>query len=516
MTETLGGSGRVHGRLHDEEGAGSRRPGVVGIAASVRQGEREAREWLEDAWAADRSSDRALHALVQRCGERAMTLAIDCDRRTEKGRLAGVPFSVKECFPVRGLRTTLGIRRRMTCVDSHDATIVVRLLQAGAVLLGKANVPQAMYLHETDNPVWGRTNHPLRSDRGPGGSSGGDAALVAAGVAAAAVGTDLAGSIRQPAHACGVCGLVPTSARLGLAGGFDTMPSLAVVRARAGFLARDVADLEALLEAVATPRPLQPSASIRVGWTIDAGPLPPSPAIVRGVEESVGWLRAAGLETSLLEGALVEEAAWIHLRLLSADGGRDVRRLFEGERPMPAVGRLMRIAGLPRFIRPVLSAFVRLSGRRLDGAALAATGPLGAAAFAEAVAGRDALRERMRTVWRLHSGGCPDALVLPVSALPALRHGAADRLVLAAAPCLLANLLDLPAGTVPVTTVRPGETLRTHSRDPVVRLAAETDIGSEGLPVGVQVVALDGRESTLLRVMRLIEAGRRSAGRSPA
>jgi len=99
-------------------------------------------------------------------------------------------------------------------------------------------------------------------------------------------------------------------------------------------------------------------------------------------------------------------------------------------------------------------------------------------------------------------------VVCPVSALPALRQGSASRLVLAAAPCLLANLFDLPAGAVPVTTVRPGEEgCRPWSLDPVVRAAAATDRGSAGLPVGVQVIACPGRdEATVLHVMRLIES----------
>lgn len=99
-----------------------------------------------------------------------------------------------------------------------------------------------------------------------------------------------------------------------------------------------------------------------------------------------------------------------------------------------------------------------------------------------------------------------DAIVCPVSALPALRHGTAASLLLAAAPCMLANLLDLPAGSVPISHVRPGEEQgRALSSDPVVQAAADTDRGSCGLPVGVQVIGLTGGEATVLEVMRLIE-----------
>lgn len=190
----------------------------------------------------------AINALIQPrlpaalCEAEAVTAAIASGRPA--GPLAGVPMSVKECFPVRGLVTTLGIAARRTATDTTDAAIVTRLRAAGAVIIGKANVPQAMFLHETDNPVWGQTRHPTHPDRNPGGSSGGDAALVAAGVVPLAVGTDLAGSIRQPAHACGIAGIMPQSATLGNGGSFDTMPHLQLVRPRAGLLAAGGRSLE--------------------------------------------------------------------------------------------------------------------------------------------------------------------------------------------------------------------------------------------------------------------------------
>lgn len=417
------------------------------------------------------------------------------------GLLAGVPLSVKECFPVHGLRTPLGIRHRVRQLDQRDAEIVTRLRDAGGVIVAKSNVPQAMYLHETDNPVFGRTLHPLAGDRGPGGSSGGDAAAVAAGVVPLAVGNDLAGSLRQPAHACGVAAIMPRSARLGEGGAIDTVPSLRAVRPRAGFLARSVADLELACRAVGVAGP--PPSIRRIGWWDSTGPIPASPAIRRGVAEAVGRLAAAGVETVALDGRLAEAAAWLHLAILSADGGADIRRLFAGERPLRSVGRLLKLAGMPRRLRPAVARLVRLAGRGIEADGLLATGPRTAAGLDEMFAARAALGARLAAGLR----GC-DVVVAPVSALPALRHGTAARLVLAAAPCFLANLLDLAAGAVPVTSVRPDEeAARPPSWDPVLRAAAATDRGSRGLPVGVQVIAPPGGdEAAVLEVMRLIEA----------
>ena len=474
---------------------------VAGIAAAVADRRVRAVDVLNRHVARHRETHAALNALVQ---TRHAAAAEEASRvEVAALPLAGVPVSVKECFPVRGLLTTLGIARRAGCRDESDAWLVERLRAAGAVIVGKGNVPQAMYLHETDNPVWGRTIHPRSLGRGPGGSSGGDAALVAAGVVPLAVGTDLAGSIRQPAHACGIAGIVPRSTLLGEGGAFDTMPHLRAVRPRAGFLARSSSDLERALQAVC-PEVLQTARRgrpLRIGWWDDAGPLEPSPAVRRGVSEAVARLQSQGVETERLDGAIAREAAFLQLAILSADGGADIRRLFAGERPIPQIARLLALARLPRLTRPGIAAVARVLGRDVEVEALSATGPRSDAAVGHLLQARERLAAKVSAL----ASRC-DAFLCPVSAVPALRHGTAATLVVAAAPCLLANLLDLAAGSVPVTQVRPDEEAgRGASRDPVVRAAIDTDAESRGLPVGVQVIGLDGGEATVLEVMRLIE-----------
>ncbi|MFM8805607.1 MAG: amidase [Planctomycetia bacterium] len=519
--------------------AGGRPDGssAVSIAKSVAAGDVGPSEVLAEHMARHAETATLLNALVQprlaAARAEAGQLGAVLRRDGVPGPLAGVPVSVKECFAVSGLVTSVGIPARRQVVDVADAPIVARLREAGAVVIGKGNVPQAMYLHETDNPVWGRTNHPTDATRGPGGSSGGDAALVAAGVVPLAVGTDLAGSIRQPAHACGIAGFLPRSAVLGDGGAFDTQPHLQIVRPRAGLLARDVADIELALESLAgevscrpsdspratlqadaaSPRPEAVGAGLRIAWWDDAGPLEPSAAVRRAVHEAVGHLERAGVETTRLDGSLAAEAAWLLLAILSADGGKGIRRLFVGTRPIPPVARLLRLAAIPTWLRPLVARASEAAGGRIEAQALRSTGPRGGAAFADLCAWRADFAARFAA-----AAASYDALVCPVSALPALLHGSAARLVLAAAPCLLANLLDLPAGTVPVARVRPDEEAgRGPSRDRVVWAAAAVDRGSRGLPVGVQVVGTPARgasadplqpERAVLAVMQLIEHGR--------
>jgi fatty acid amide hydrolase len=492
------------------------------IAHDVATGRRRAVDEIARTFAVHASTHERLNALIQTRPEAATGEATAIDRQIAENPaagaalpLAGVPVSVKECFPVIGLRTTLGIPVRKDAADTTDAWLVTRLTRAGGIVVGKGNVPQAMFLHETDNPVWGRTLHPLRDDRSPGGSSGGDAALVAAGVVPLAVGNDLAGSLRQPAHACGIAALLPRSRAVGDGGAFDTTPHLTVVRPRAGFLATTVADLRLALTTCGRPAADPPVPPVpRVGWWDDAGPIPASTAVARAVREAVAHLAAAGVPTVRLDGRLATEAAWLQFAILGADGGHNIRSLYRTpqgrSRPTPGVRRLLDIARMSRSLRRVLAAAAELTGRRLEAEALRGMGPCDSRGVAALHRRRDELADRCERLL----AGC-DAVVCPVSAVPALRHGTAAQLVLAAAPCLLANLLDLAAGTVPVTEVHDDEERRPFSRDPVLGAAAECDRDSRGLPVGVQIVAAPGRgEATVLDLMERIESARRSPGPS--
>lgn len=479
---------------------------VAAVRGALQSEQSTATEHVERAASRWQATHDWLNALVQprfEAAEKEAAAITAADPRP----LAGVPVSIKDCFPLAGLRTTLGIEPRREQLDQRDCQLVQQIRASGAVIVGKANVPQALYLHESDNPVFGRTVNPVDRQRGPGGSSGGDAAAVAAGVVPLAFGNDLAGSIRQPAHACGIVGYVPSRGRLGTGGAYNTMPSLRGLSSRAGVLARTVADAVAGVEAVAgcSLREMEPGRSPVVGWWETAGPVPPSPAVVRGVRQAVASLQTAEMPTRPVDESLSELAGWLHLGLVSGDGGAAIQRLLQGSPPIPQVAELIHLAGLPRWQRPLLAGVATLVGRRIEAAAVRKTGPLSPAEQQVLLRARETLALLMKG-WRQTHG--IDAVVCPVSALPALRHGTAGRLILAAFPCLFAMLLDLPTATVPVTRVRASETTgRGLSLDPVLQAAAATDAGSTGLPIGVQVIAIDGRDQTAIRVMAAIERG---------
>lgn len=164
------------------------------------------------------------------------------------GPLAGVPVTIKDSFDIAGEATLCGSRFRLGHAAPEDATAVKRLRQAGAIVIGKTNCPEFLMNYETDNCVTGRTNNPWNLEMTAGGSSGGEAAAIASGMSAGGVGSDGGGSIRWPAHACGICGLKPTPGRVSAAGHEPRITHPGGLLGVAGPMARTVGDLRLLFD----------------------------------------------------------------------------------------------------------------------------------------------------------------------------------------------------------------------------------------------------------------------------
>lgn len=468
--------------------------------------------------------DGALRAFTEVFREGALADAerADAERRQgdERGPLHGLPMSVKECFDFEGRATTMGVQARVGHRAREDAAMVKLLRRAGAVVLGRTNVSQFLLYYESFNPIFGRTSNPHRAERGPGGSSGGEAAAIAAGLSPLGVGTDIGGSIRVPAHMCGIAGLKPTVGRWPNGGVAMPSPGQGAVPEQVGPMARTVGDLELAMRALPpewlnetdpnVPPVLWGGSSVdrlerlRVGVFVDDGLLAPSRAVARAVERAAGVLRARGCQVVAFEPPATAEVVSALLGALSADGARALSEGAEGGELEPPLRPLRALASMPAPARALLVRGLTLAGERRTAGVVAALGEKSVSAF---WALSDRLRAYQRALFGALDAANIDALLCPPFATPALGHGQSQDFLAAGGYAMLWNALRCPAGVVPVTTVRPGEAERPPGIDRIDKLAAAVDRGSEGLPVGVQVVARPWADERVVVLMRAIEEG---------
>src|SRR5438477_7811368 len=229
------------------------------LAVAIRAGHVSATEVLEAHLAQIDTHNAALNAIVTMDAERARERAREADEALARGQvwgpLHGVPFTLKDAHATAGMRTTTGFPPLAGYVPQEDSTVTARLKAAGGILMGKTNVAMMLADYQSNNPIFGRTNNPWNIERTPGGSSGGAAAALAAGMTPFDIGTDLSASIRIPAHFCGVFGLKPTEQRVPLTGLLPGLPTPRSVRIMSciGPMARTVEDLALLYSIIAGP-----------------------------------------------------------------------------------------------------------------------------------------------------------------------------------------------------------------------------------------------------------------------
>lgn len=450
-----------------------------------------------------------LNAVAVALYDQAEAAAKAADRgRPEDGqKLYGVPVTVKECFDVVGTATTAGLVGRALDLKTDDAELVSRLRRAGAIITAKSNLAQLELYVESDNPLYGRTNNPWDLARTPGGSSGGEAALVAASASPLGLGTDIGGSVRVPAHFCGLCGLRATPGTLSLAGTADQMlfGHVTGVPDAAGPLARTVADVRLAMEVLGAPVPDAHIDGLVIGIYDDDGFMPASAAVRRAVSQAAQTLEAAGARVVPFEPPAVLEALDLFYGLFTADGAAAYGKMIAGEQLDPRIKQLMQLGTMSAWLRPVLGVGLAVAGQRRLSHLIRTTGVRAQEETRALIDRRDAYVNRFEAA--MTRAGV-DALLCPPNALPALKHGAsADLGPASVSYTALYSLLGWPAGVVPVTRVRAGETdRRPRAVDMMDRAARRTDQGSAGLPVGIQVAARPHRNDLILAIMAAVEA----------
>ncbi|MBI1881235.1 MAG: amidase [Chloroflexi bacterium] len=435
------------------------------LAAAIRAGRVSAVEVLEAHLAQIERHNPALNAIVTMDAEQAHERARAADEALARGEvwglLHGVPFTLKDAHSTAGMRTTTGFPP-LDHVPHEDSTVTARLREAGGILIGKTNV--AMMLADpaqSSNPIFGRTHNPWNVERTPGGSSGGAAAALASGMTPFEIGTDLAGSIRIPAHFCGLFGLKPTENRVSLAGLIPGLPTPRSVRLMSciGPMARTVEDLALLYPIIAGPdgrdTEVQPVPvddvpelelkNLRIAFAPTFPGFPVAADIRDAVEELAQQLNRAGV--------VVEEAT------------------------LPALDFNQELSSAGELIGMAIGAFQPEEHEP----------PTTLAQYLEALHRRDQCIlawEQFFQAW--------DVLLCPASMVTAFPH------------CEAGSPLHVDGQEVTYWLVNAHSTLFNYTGHPAVVLPYK--LGRDGLPIGVQMVGKRWDESRLLGIAKALSA----------
>jgi Asp-tRNA(Asn)/Glu-tRNA(Gln) amidotransferase A subunit family amidase len=394
-------------------------------------------------------------------------------RGEDVGALHGVPLTVKDTIETSGLKTTGGSMLRAHYLPERDAPSVARLKAAGAIIFGKTNVPEMAIPYECDNPVFGRTNNPHDPEKTSGGSSGGEAAAISSCLSPAGLGSDLSGSIRVPAHFCGIVGLKPTTGRLSIEGHFPPAAAPLSLGAMVGPMARTVEDLSLLLNVIAgvsvtgsISAPMETAQGAALldmrGWRVasymSSGTV--TPETNRAIQETMRVLNEAGLIIVEEEPPGIKRAADLWPALFSRASTMQLREVYNGQEEKAGATARGLLASAEKSMSP------------------------SPAEFAGALIERDDLRSAL-VKWMAET----PLIIAPVGAIAAFDHGARrvkvgeeEMSVFRAFNYSRAfNVLGLPAVSIPAG--RSGE----------------------GLPIGIQIIGRPFEEEAVLAAASIIE-----------
>lgn len=448
---------------------------ATALARAIRTKRLSAEEVTRVFLARIRAVNPKIHAVAQVQWEAAIVEARKADTRLMRGErlgpLHGVPITIKDSLDTAGIVSTAGTQGRAQFVPSRDASVVARLKAAGAIVLAKSNTPELTLHGHTENLVYERTNNPYDLGRSPMGSSGGAGAIVAAGGSAFDIGSDTGGSVRIPAHANGVCGLIPTAGRVARTGHIISWDTFDQSLTTLGPLARYVEDLETVLAVIAGSDGIDPfaydlpigdSRSVNVGglsaaFYVDNGTARPVASIDAALRQCAERIAAAGARVEEKRPPGTEQALDLLFALLGGDGGYAIQRILTESGTKQVAPYLAGVLGDPaRFEQPALSY----------------------RQFAEFFRGWHDYKGRMTQFFVDY-----DVLLCPVSAEPAPTH---DTDIKVLEKTMLSYTAPYSIAGWPVAVVRVGKS-------------------AEGLPIGVQIVGKPFQEHVVLAVAGFLE-----------
>lgn len=438
----------------------------------------------------------------------------------KKGIFYGVPVSLKENLLLKNHDSNCGVVKFLNQPADEDCVLVKVLKEQGAIPFVRTNLPQALLNYDCSNPIYGQTLNPYNLQKTAGGSSGGEAALIAAGGSVIGIGTDIGGSARIPASFCGICGFKPTTGRLSSKGCKPIFRGQKTVLSTPGPMAKDVDSLALFMKAESCKRmvfldptiPLLPfdeeiyqsRNSLRIGYFDHLEQTPTSPSMSRGVQEVRALLEQAGHTLVPFTPVRVAEIGELIAKGALADGGTTFLKQLEGSPIDPVLYAQVTMYRIPIWLKKVLAFILKpfwpqgaLMFRSTSGVG-AATGLWKVQAAIE-----DCVNDTVAEWRRLNL----DVLLCPIIG-PAFNFRYCGKLMCMVPYSMAYNLMNFCAGVVPVSTVTEEDERKLchlEKGDRFQRILKKAVTGGVGLPVAVQCVALPWQEELCLRFMKEVE-----------
>ncbi|XP_074689318.1 vitamin D3 hydroxylase-associated protein-like isoform X1 [Strix aluco] len=469
-----------------------------------------------------------LRHFIPECEEQLQEI----QQQREKGLLYGIPISIKDHIGHQGHLSTCGLVQCLGTVVQEDSVLVKVLKRQGAIPFAMTNVPQSLFNYDCSNPIFGQTLNPFNHQKSPGGSSGGEGALIAGGGSILGIGSDIGGSIRLPSSFCGLCGLKPTAERLSLSGASSPVSGILAdsvcshptpVPCALGPMARDVDSLALCMKALLCQEMFQldptvppipfneevysSSAPLRVGYYDTDGYFPLPPCMRRAVRETREALQAARHQLVPFSPPGIHYVMTeLFLKTFFADGGRAWLDVFTGDIVDPNLKSQVNCCKIPRLGKKLLALILKPLFPRLADYLSALGGMRSVKEMWNHHHQIEVYRTEFIARWRELQ---LDVVLCPVLG-PAFTTGYPGKLLTAISSTMLYNVLNFPAGVVPVSTVTEADEeelkfYRGCCDDPWDQMLKQAVAGAVGLPVAVQCVALPWQEELCLRFMKEVE-----------
>ncbi|KAI0076500.1 amidase signature enzyme [Panus rudis PR-1116 ss-1] len=471
----------------------------------------------------------ATNCLTEILISKAVDWAKNCNK---DGALAGMPVSLKDTAAVAGFDACIGYSAWTFKPMQKDSALVRLLKDAGAVPFVKTNIPITLLSFESTNDVFGRSTNPHGKGFAPGGSTGGEAALLAYGGSRIGIGTDVAGSVRAPAHYSGIYTIKASMHRFLKAGNPTSIPGQIGIPAVYSPMTRTLEDLETFWKAVVEMKPWEYDYSciplpwrevnlkdkqLKFGVIWDDGVVAPSPACRRALKEVVSVLQSKGHRVVEIDPPSPYEALRFGSQLLLADAGKIATKpIRPGEFNEPGVETALRGLRYPKFLKKLYAWYLRYIRRDEVYAGLVeGWHEKSVEEYYGLVAQREAYRSKWFDMWNEEK---LDFVLTVPNALPAVPHGGMNKGFKTCGYTFLFNVLDYSAGVLPVTHVDsyldqlPSFTPRNQIEAEAYRMYDAKAM--HGLPVGVQVVGRRLQEEHVLEAMKIIEGLLKETGKA--